>query len=427
VDSLSPGHPKSKQIIKSISALYLERALRIASTFITTVILARHLGLESFGELSYLLSFVAVFVAAASLGLDEILIRDASAPSAPTETPGTVFTLRVAACIALFPMLTLLLITTSNAPVGGIVFIAALVLLAPLYSFEQLLYSKMRAGRLAVLGTLEIIFTLSFRIYLVITGASKEWIMFSFFMEAALRLFLISLYTWKCGLMSHFFVRFKVERGIALLVQGMPLLAASLAVIGYMKLDQIMLRTMVGAEEVAIYSVAVRVTESFYFLPMILGSVLLPLLTNAKQSARYQELFDRLYKYAFYSGLSIAIVILFAGSGFIVLAFGPLYQEAGNYLKIYALSLPLVFLGVVSGKWLIIEGLQAHALYRTLAGLLANITLNIILIPRFAGAGAATATVLSQFVATFLYDFLFESTRPMALQKCGIFFLKVNK
>jgi O-antigen/teichoic acid export membrane protein len=416
-----------RQVTRSVSALYFERAIRIASTFVTTVILARYLGPQNFGELSYALSLIAIFVGFASLGLDEILIRDSAAKGALQDSLAAVFCLRLAACAVLFPISVLVVSSSSSAPVIGITFIAALILLAPLYSFEQVLYAKMRGGRLAFLGASEILITLSFRLYLVFTNASTEWIMFSYFLEAGLKLALVSAYTLKSGLISNFATSASLKRATEIFFQGMPLLAANLAVIGYMKLDQIMLRTMVGAEEVAIYAVAVRITESFYFLPMILSTALLPVLTSARQSDRYTELFQRLYRQAFYSGLFITILILFSGSALIDIAFGAEYRAAGDYLKIYALGLPLVFLGVTSGKWLIIEGLQKHALFRTLLGLIVNISLNLILIPKYAGAGAAIATIFSQLVAAFLYDFLFKSTRPMGLQKCNIILFKKSQ
>ncbi len=413
--------------MKNVAALYLERILRIASTFITTVLFARFLGLEGFGELSYSLSLIAVFTTLCSLGLDEILIRDAVKQGPLANTPAAAFLLRLVASLIIFPVAFLVLNITSQQSAYGIFFLVAIILLAPLYTIEQLLYADMRSRQLAIFGSVEICLTLCFRLFLIFSGAQEVWILFSYLLESSLRLTLITAYAWKEGISRILSHKVTKKSAAIALSEGMPLLVAGLAVLGYTKLDQIMLRTMVGAEEVGVYAVAVRITESFYFLPVILCSVLLPVLTSAKDSGNYNRLFDTLYRFSFYLGSAICFCIISFGNELVTIAFGTEYNESVTYLKIYALSIPLVFIGVASGKWLITEGLQKHSLYRTLAGLSVNILLNLLLIPRYGGTGAAIATLASQAMATFLYDFIFEQTRPMGLQKLNAALLRNTK
>ena len=50
----------------------------------------------------------------------------------------------------------------------------------------------------------------------------------------------------------------------------------------------------------------------------------------------------------------------------------------------------------VHGKWLLAEGLQRYGLFYTTAGAILNVTLNVILIPKYGATGAAWATLATQ-------------------------------
>ncbi|MEO8165115.1 MAG: polysaccharide biosynthesis C-terminal domain-containing protein, partial [Betaproteobacteria bacterium] len=70
-------------------------------------------------------------------------------------------------------------------------------------------------------------------------------------------------------------------------------------------------------------------------------------------------------------------------------------------LTIHVWSTVFVFLGVTSSSWLLVENLTAVSFYRTALGAVANIALNLLLIPAFGLVGAAWATLLSMAIATF--------------------------
>jgi Na+-driven multidrug efflux pump len=70
-------------------------------------------------------------------------------------------------------------------------------------------------------------------------------------------------------------------------------------------------------------------------------------------------------------------------------------------LTIYVWSGVATFLGVASSQYLMAENLAQLSMYRTLLGMIANIALNLILIPAYGMIGSAIATLFSYFLATF--------------------------
>jgi PST family polysaccharide transporter len=78
-----------------------------------------------------------------------------------------------------------------------------------------------------------------------------------------------------------------------------------------------------------------------------------------------------------------------------------------------------VFWGVAEGPWYVAEGLVRLSFYRAAAGAVANVLLNLVLIPRYQSMGAAIATVVSYGVATVLANAVNPKTR-------GIFILQMK-
>jgi O-antigen/teichoic acid export membrane protein len=107
----------------------------------------------------------------------------------------------------------------------------------------------------------------------------------------------------------------------------------------------------------------------------------------------------------------------FLADWLIVVLFGQAYQEAGQVLMIHVWAAIFVFLGVASGKWFIAENQQMLSFWRVFAGMLVNVFLNFLFIPKYGLQGAALASLISQFMAAYLFDLFNKRTRFMFAMK----------
>ena len=209
-----------------------------------------------------------------------------------------------------------------------------------------------------------------------------------------------------------------------LLKQGWPLIFTSALVMMQMKIDQVMLRQILNSESVGQYAAAAKLSEASYFLPMIIVSSLWPAIIKSKQMgediylARLQKLYDLMSIMA----LSIAVVLSLFAEFFIILLFGENYAEAAPILQIHAWAAVFAYIGVVSGCYLINEGMTRKNVYRALLGLAANVMLNYFLIPVYGGKGAAIATLVSLMVTNYLYDAFDKDLRGQFVMKTKSFF-----
>lgn len=124
--------------------------------------------------------------------------------------------------------------------------------------------------------------------------------------------------------------------------------------------------------------------------------------------------------------VAVAIPMTFLSERVVTLLFGTVYQQAGSVLAVHIWAGIFVFLGVASGRWFLIEGLQRYSFYRTLFGAAVNVGLNLILIPKFGVIGAAWATVVSQACASMFFNVFNSKTRPVFLMQCNSLFMIGN-
>jgi len=198
----------------------------------------------------------------------------------------------------------------------------------------------------------------------------------------------------------------------------------------YMKIDQVMIKEMLGTEQVGYYAAAVRLSEAWYFVPMAITSSVFPAIINAKKQSEelYYKRLQRLYDLMVWLAVAIALPTTFLAPWVIKILYGGAFFPAAGVLSIHIWAGVFVFLGVASGRWFLCENMQKEAFYRTFLGAICNIVLNIIMIPKYGIIGAAVSTLISQSIAAYFYDVLNKKTRYVFWIKTRSFnlFNKVN-
>jgi O-antigen/teichoic acid export membrane protein len=385
--------------------LFFERIVGMALSFFVGVYVARYLGPADFGLFSYAASFVGLFVVIATLGLDNILVRDlVKDKKRRDELLGTTFVLKIIGSIL---MLIIILITvrfTNNDNFTNLlIFIIAAGTIFQSFNVincyfqakvlsKYMVYAQMFSTILCSVIKLLLIYFNMGLIYFAMVTLLQIIILVSGFIVMYMKQKL-NLSNW----------RINYDLAKKLLSDSWPLMLSGIAISIYMKIDQVMIKNMLDAKAVGNYAVAVKLTEVWYFIPVLINSSLFPAIINAKKidEKLYYGRLQKLYDLMVLSAIGISLSVMFLSNNIIKLLFGIQYQEAAGVLQIYVWACVFVFLGVVNSKYLIAENYTKILFLITFTGAIINITLNIILIPKLGINGAAIATVLSQFVVAF--------------------------
>ncbi len=418
--------PKLLQILSNIGWLTSDKILRMGIGLLVGVWVARYLGPQQYGLLSYAAAFVALFAAIANLGLNGIVVRDlVQDPANSDTTMGTSFVLSVLGGFSAF-CLSLLAISYARPDDELAKFIVVLLSLLMVfkatdvvrYWFESQVQSKyvvwMENGIFLAVS--------SVKIGLIVAEAPLMAFVWAICIESLIvATGLLGVYAWKGGKLAAW--RFRFARAKDLLKDSWPLILSGLAIMVYMRIDQIMLGQMLGDESVGIYTAAVRISEVWYFIPMVISASVFPSIIEAKKKSKtqYYRHLQKLFNLILMLSLGVAIQMTFLSNWVVTLLFGNAYQQSGTVLAIHIWAGIFVSLGVASGNWFLIEGLQRYSFYRTLAGAFVNIGLNIVMIPKFGVIGAAWATVVSQACASIFFNIFDRKTRIVFFMQCKSF------
>ena len=92
-------------------------------------------------------------------------------------------------------------------------------------------------------------------------------------------------------------------------------------------------------------------------------------------------------------------------------------------MTIYIWAGVAVFLGVASGQFLINENMTKVSFFRSFIGMIVNVILNLILIPKMGIVGSALATLISYTMATFAIGFLGKTGKQLIMMLRSVFLI----
>ncbi|MCP4953672.1 MAG: flippase [Proteobacteria bacterium] len=414
--------PNLLKIVDNIGWLFLDRILRMGTGLFVGVWLARYLGPEQFGLFNFAAAFVGLFGAIAGLGLQGIVVRDIVRNTAgKEETLGTAAVLQFIAGLLAYGLIigTIFWLRPDDVMAKVLVAILGSTMLfkaseVAIYWFESQVLSKyivwVQNGSFLVFAAIKVVLILNEAPLTAFAWTT----MAEAFLVGLLMLIMLGLRGPKLRKLC-----FTVSRVKTLLRDSWPLLLSGIAIMIYMKIDQIMLGQMLGYEAVGIYSAAVRISEVWYFIPMMIVASVFPAILEAKKisEAQYYQRLQQLYDLMVWLSVGIALPMTFLSTFVVTLLFGEPFAESGAVLAIHIWAGVFVFLGVASGKWFLAENRQVLSFQRTALGAAVNVLLNFLLIPNFGYIGAAVSTVISQAMAALLFDAVQPVTRGMFLMK----------
>lgn len=438
VDHASGGDSLHAHVLSALRTLLLRPAIRVAVRNFTWLTVekvvrlvlgvgvgfwvARYLGPARLGILGYCTALVTLLGFLPTLGLESVVKRDLlERPAATAELLASTLALRLAAGVLAYALVMMAVCVGwgLHDEEPRLLVILGLLLFQPaLFVPDLWLQAHLRASWSVVPQLLALLVGAMLRVVLIVTGASLAAFAAVVVVEMVLSAAGIRAAGRRLGLRTPLSL-VRLSTMSSLMHEAWPLALSGLAVVVYMKIDEVMLRQMIGPAAVGFYTAAAKLSEVWYFLPMVLASSVLPALLRARAqgmasySARMQQYYDLSVGAAYLLSVPIAL----AAPWVVRLAYGDAFATAGPILAVHIWSSVFVFLGVARGQWLVNERLSGFYLATTLAGALVNVLLNFVAIPRWGGLGAAWATLISYAMAAWLVSFFHPAVRATAIMQ----------
>lgn len=402
---------RSNEVALNTAWQFFERFFGLGCSFISSIFVIRYFAPAEYGIFAYASSYVTLFSALCTMGLQSIVVREMIKKEIPTEEImgssfvimliGAIIATIIAICGAIYSheksltrwvilILCLINIINSFAVINYYFqaeiksrYVAYVMLVQDIADIcIKLTLVHLKAGIIsfALIGLGESIFT-NVIIYLIFHNYSK-------------------LKSWK---FTSNTIKFLFHQSLPLAISGV--------MIGlYMRLDQVMIEYYCGTQAVAQYNVGIKIVEMFYIIPMVLLPNILPRLiqiyTNNRQE--FKKLFSQILNIFTFLSLTLIAIIYLTGEKIILLLYGSKYIESGIVVKPLSILILPIFIGILFSGWLQIKGLQKYSLYFTITGLSICLLLNFILIPRYGIIGAAYAIISAQCIPFIWYVMLYE-------------------
>lgn len=418
---------------RNTSWMFAEQGLKVVSAVFVGIYIARYLGPEQFGLLSYVIAVVAIFMALSRLGMESILVRElVSHPEEKRYYMGTAFSLMLfAALIGIGLMAGIIFLFESDLQTKHYIFIISVGLIFQTflvidYDFQ----SRVKAKYSSIAKSIALVLSALIKVFLVLIQADLLLFVIAYaFDHALIALLLIAMYLKKRQ--PNFLFSFNVQLIKPLLKSAWPMVMSSVAIMLYMRVDQIMIKNMLDSEQLGLYSAMTRIYEGWVMIPVILSVSLLPAIVKSKSlsQAEYEKRLTLLFLFVFWISIVVAVITTLFSEVIIRLTFGVEYMPASSVFVIIMWSASFAALGSVTLRYLVAENMEKKIVIRTVVALVINVLLNIILIPIYGIEGAAIATLVCIITANYLIDYLDRELKQLIRMKnrAILFWLESNK
>lgn len=386
-----------------------EQFVKMVSGILISIYIARYLGPEQYGVLSYVIAFVAVFYPIAQMGMSSILVRELlKFPENKKQILSSSFYLVLVSSIFVFVLVnTLSFFLNKSDLVKFFIFVYSIgVLFKPFDIIDFSFQASFQVKFASKAKTLAIILMALVKLGLIYFECSLGYFILAYALDfLILALFLGIIHFSKKE--YNFFNKWDNELLKGLFSSAWPMMLASFSVVLYMKMDQLIINFILGNKELGLYSSSVRLYDGFLGFMLTLTMALLPTIIKlkAESSTKYRIGLTKLFSFVFWFNNIVALIVTIFREIIVNILYGKDYIESQYVLALIFWSAGLSSVGSVTARFFTAENMERKMFKRTILSLFINLILNFILIPIYGIEGSAIATILTLIVGNYLLDY----------------------
>ncbi len=411
-----------KKVFRNVFFSFTDKIMVLLFSMIISVIAARYLGAADYGKYTYFIviySFVSSFSA---FGMEQIVTKELAA-NENKQRPilyAAIIVSFVASCLTELGVILLQVITgfltwMEVMALGIICFINISSV------FRYYLTAIYHMGNILKVKNVLLFMVIIIDIIFMAVGAPVECFILAFALK-------------ECCAMGASFIAFIMskEKGkllnqdilpneIFFMVKKLlrlcfPLLLSGLSVIIYMKIDQIMIKSMLGEEQLGIYSAGIKLVEVFFNVPVALTAGFLPYFAEkyTHEPKAFWERFEQLACGLNGCAYFFTIMIALLGRWFIYFLYGEEYYGAVDILVSYACVTIPVSMGCARTICMSVMEYSNLSFFFSVSSAAVNVILNLLLIPRHGIIGAVIASIIAYLLQGFVFTFISPKLRRVA-------------
>lgn len=401
------------KVLENIAWLLADKVIRFGITMVISVLVARYLGPEKYGILSYASALTFLVLPLATLSFDPLIIRELSQKEGKIMILENAFTLRFISSILCVASITLFsILNEKDMTAKKSIIISSLSLIFYSAYVIDLYYQSLLKNSISVLvfifgaiisSAIKILFILTKRdvIFFVFANITEQIISaFAFIIVFRIR-------------EKSLFPKFSLSISKGIFFNSLPLIVVGVMNSIQARIDQVFINNMISSRELGYYSAALKIIEILSSIPMALSQVSLPPIAEAKKVSEeiYVSRLKRVYRAVITITFGLCIITAIFSKQTIDFVFGKEYELSSTFLLLLSPRLILSGIGVVRSIYITCENAFYYYLISSAVGAILNLIFNLIFIPKFGVVGAIVSSLTSFTISTVVLDVLFPKMR----------------
>ena len=391
-----------KTLFKNISWVTTSQVIVNLCAFLWTIAIARYLGVNDYGILSFAISFTVLLGMGTDIGMSTFATREISQDRSKTQKYiNNVIPFKILLSIALFIVTALILLllgynklTIEVALIISIetIFICMIKFIGGVFqAYEN---QKINSIGEMIAGILLLIFTfIVIALNLGLIGVAISYAL----------AYLIFLIHMVFNMNKSFGIpkfEFDLDFWKRTAVKSIPFGLSIFFYTVYFSIDVVMIQFLAGDYATGIYNSAYKIVSVFAAFYVIYQYVIFPLMSKlyAEDTNLLKISFESSFKYSLLILLPISIGVYFYSPYIINLIYSSQYALASPAMQILIWTVVFLFINGVATSLLNSIGKELVVTKIYLIAAIFNIIVNYLLIPNYTYIGASVATVLSEIL-----------------------------
>jgi O-antigen/teichoic acid export membrane protein len=400
---------KKRIVLSTVSQVISQIFVAILGV-ITLKVITTSLGIKNYGVYATVLAFVTTFSLLTDLGLNAITAREiAKHPSEADDIISHNMGLRIALCFIMIPLI--LGLSYAFYPHAatqlrwGILLFSTYLFFDAMRSVSLAFYgAKVRNDIAAFNGALQQTLQL---VFFIIAGILK-WHLYGFIGAYLLANFIGAIAAVNSAKKQVTIMpKFNIKKWKNIITLSISLGLIQVINMMYLKADSILLSVLKGTTAVGIYGVAYSMILAFLALPSFIMSALVPSMATGTVN-NVRKIVQKALNYMSVFACLLAVGGFLVRNDIVRVVASKSYSSAATPFAILALASAFTYLNNVFGFASVSLNKHHKIVYISIGSLLLNIVLNLFLIPRYSIAGAAWATVISEFISLIVIYIYFK-------------------
>jgi len=387
------------KLFKNTGALVLSKGTQPFLSLALVLAIGRVLGVTVFGEYAFLFSYLTVFQILTSFGLKTLITREVARDGSSADkylVNGPLIAIPLSfAGVLLMNIVVRLLNYPSQVVLATSILSLSLIASALSECFEGILTGFQRVGVVALAWIIENSLRVAVSLLLVLHG----WGLIALVSVFVVTRFLNSLIC--LGFLLRYVPKgpFKVDFAFCKQVLRTAKIFALILIFVtlYWKADVLMLSKMKGATAVGYYSAAYKLVWFTMMIAQSFFTAFFPVVSELFKSSpkSFEKACKKAIRYLIMFTLPVAVAVALLSPKLILLLYGNEFTESVKVLRVLIWILIPYCVSEVFAHALLASDNQHIDLRVNGIGVLCNVLLNFLLIPKFGYLGAAIATLIS--------------------------------